>query len=51
MCYNIRGEIKMVKRKYKRKEMNYDRPTNRLVKPTRLAKSSPKKMGGLRLLK
>jgi len=41
----------MVKRKYLRKEMNYDRPTNRLVKPKRLAKSSPKTMMGLKLMR
>tara|TARA_R100000458_G_C8112270_1_gene134555 strand:- start:279 stop:419 length:141 start_codon:yes stop_codon:yes gene_type:complete len=39
----------MAKRKYDIQEVNYDRPTNRLVKPKRLAKSSPKTMMGLKL--
>tara|TARA_R100001443_G_C3309029_1_gene167251 strand:+ start:74 stop:307 length:234 start_codon:yes stop_codon:yes gene_type:complete len=32
----------MAKRKYDMKEMNYDRPTNRLVVPKRAGKTSPK---------
>jgi len=40
-----------MKRKYERKEINYNRPLTRLVKPKRLAKSSPKTMMGLKLMR
>ena len=38
-----------MKRRYKRKDMNYRRPLNKKNVHKGLAKSSPKKMMGLRL--